>query len=75
MNFWTALVIIVAIAGFAVSRRGRQVADGGTGRESTARLEREVAELKQRIAVLERIATEDRHGRAIAEEIEQLRKR
>ncbi len=36
-------------------------------------LQREVEDLRQRIAVLERIATEDRHGKAIAAEIESLR--
>lgn len=36
-------------------------------------LQREVDDLRQRIAVLERIATEDRHSKAIAEEIEKLR--
>lgn len=38
-------------------------------------LAREVEELRDRIAVLERIATEDRHGKAIAAEIESLRDR
>ena len=36
-------------------------------------LTREGDELRKRIAVLERIATDDRHGRKIAEEIEALR--
>ena len=36
-------------------------------------LEEEVAELRRRIAVLERIATDDRHGRNIAAEIDALR--
>ena len=36
-------------------------------------LEKEVDDLRQRIAVLERIATEDRHSKAIAQEIESLR--
>jgi hypothetical protein len=38
-----------------------------------AELQREVEDLRQRIAVLERIASEDRHGKAIAAEIESLR--
>lgn len=38
-------------------------------------LQREVDDLRQRLAVLERIATEDRHGKAIAAEIESLRDR
>jgi hypothetical protein len=36
-------------------------------------LQREVEDLRDRIAVLERIVTDDRHGKAIAEEIESLR--
>ena len=83
MNFWTALVIIVAIAAVVAMRvaRYRALGDRLSGRhgtppdESRAALEREVAELKQRLAVLERIATDDRHSRAIAHEIEQLRDR
>lgn len=40
-----------------------------------AELQKEVDDLRQRIAVLERIATEDRHGKAIAAEIESLREK
>jgi hypothetical protein len=38
-------------------------------------LKREIEDLRERIAVLERIATEDRHGKAIAAEIESLREK
>jgi hypothetical protein len=38
-------------------------------------LQKEVDDLRQRIAVLERIATEDRHSKSIAHEIESLRGR
>ncbi|MFT4026720.1 MAG: hypothetical protein QM676_07960 [Novosphingobium sp.] len=38
-------------------------------------LQREVDDLRQRLAVLERIATEDRHSKSIAAEIESLRDR
>jgi hypothetical protein len=38
-------------------------------------LQKEVDDLRQRIAVLERIATEDRHSKSIAQEIEGLRNR
>ena len=38
-----------------------------------AELEREVAALRKRLEVLERIATEDRTTRNLASEIEQLR--
>lgn len=36
-------------------------------------LAREVEDLRDRLAVLERIATEDRHSKAVAAEIESLR--
>ena len=38
-----------------------------------AAMQRELAELRDRIKVLERIATEERHSRQIANEIEALR--
>jgi hypothetical protein len=41
----------------------------------SASLEREVTELRERVAVLERIVTDDRRGRSLAEEIEALRER
>jgi hypothetical protein len=83
MSMWTAIVIIVAIACFANMQRakyGRRDA-GFTGdfRQLTssreAELEREIDDLRQRIAVLERIATDDRKSRAISDEIESLRDR
>lgn len=85
MNFWTAVVVIVAIAALANVLRARYGARDGTtedrqgsrqaGSRADAALEREVMELKERIAVLERIATDERQSRAIADEIEQLRNR
>lgn len=85
MSFWSALVAIVAIVAFAMVRmeRHRSGLDRPSGpadrRElppgRAAELEREMADLRDRIAVLERIATDDRHSRAIAEEIESLRDR
>ena len=88
MSFWTAVVIIVAIgmigkvlqaryraqAGIIADKQGNeQYADRG---ESDA--QREVTELRERIKVLERIATdanttESRKIAEIAEEIESLR--
>lgn len=84
MSFWTAMVIIVAIAAFANLRmakyrhlgRGRPDQSAPRLPDATAReseLQREVEELRERVKVLERIATEDRHTRAIAAEIESLR--
>ena len=53
-------------------RRGNPVA---LPRANEAELEREVLDLKKRLAVLERIATDDRQSKAIAQEIEALRDR
>ena len=83
MSFWTALVIIVAIASYAAIRierirsRDRRLGPGeGSGSPAReAELEREVLDLKKRLAVLERIATDDRQSNAIAKEIESLRDR
>lgn len=83
MNLWLALVIIVAIWALVSVTRGRQNASLGyatdeEGRpigssEREAELKREVEELRERVQVLERIATEDREGRRISAEIERLR--
>ena len=90
MSMWTAIVVIVAISAFASVMRARYqarhgiVEDGhehGRGRQTAlsappnAELEREIADLRKRLAVLERIATDDRQSKAIAHEIEQLRDR
>ena len=78
-------VLIIVIAGMLYSAwRTRHLARHGlyedkkgearpieTGRE--AELEREVEELRERIHVLERIATEDRETKALSAEIESLR--
>ncbi len=80
-----AIVLIVAI--IAVSRIYReryraQGRDRGDGRQpgfpalppaGDPALEREVAELRKRLEVLERIATEDRKTHQLADEIERLR--
>jgi hypothetical protein len=83
VSFWTALVVMVAIASYAAIRierlrsherlSGQSERRGSSARE--AELEREVLDLKKRLAVLERIATDDRQSRAIAQEIESLRDR
>ena len=71
-------MVIVAIAAFAAIRieriRARDRRPGGDilpARE--AELQREIVDLKKRLAVLERIATDDRQSKAIAHEIEALR--
>lgn len=86
MSFWSAVVAIVAILAFTSARIARYRASLGDHRSHPhyrpgqglpspreEQLTREVEELRDRIAVLERIATEDRHSKAIAEEIEKLR--
>lgn len=83
MSFWTAAVIIVAIWGVVQMRTAKYQALGReehnpppyVGHHREAELEREVADLKKRLAVLERIATDDRQSKAIAQEIEALRDR
>lgn len=85
MSFWTAIVVIVAIvvigqairsrhnaaAGFGTDEDGNPVASTNSGRERE--LEAEIAELKDRIKVLERIAYDDRKRLGLADEIESLR--
>ena len=82
MSFWTAVVVIVAIMAFAGLRMAKYRALGHGGEASRpqsapreAELELEVLDLKKRLAVLERIATDDRQSNAIAKEIESLRDR
>lgn len=87
MSFGTAIVVVIAILAFAAMRivryntdhRGRTLSappDDG----SKAQLAREVEELRERVRVLERIATDANstksvESRQIAEEIEALRDR
>ncbi|WP_338467962.1 hypothetical protein RXV95_05235 [Novosphingobium sp. ZN18A2] len=82
MSFWSAIVLIVAIVAFAKMRGARfgvHVHDREQSRppqvdESyTRELEREVADLRERVKVLERIATDGRDTKRLASEIESLR--
>jgi hypothetical protein len=86
MNFWTAVVIIVAITAFANIRMTKYRAQSGRDRSGPtgpdalpapreAELQREIADLRERIKVLERIATDGRKTAALADEIESLRDR
>jgi hypothetical protein len=89
MSFGSALVAIVAIIAFTVIRitrhrtgfgdRASHLRHGRPGHDLPSpreeQLTREVEDLRDRIAVLERIATEDRHGKAVAAEIESLREK
>ena len=77
MTPWTALVVIVALVVFALMRgnRMRQDAEGDQARSaSSAEMERELADLRARVEVLERILTDDRGRDRLAQEIEALRR-
>ena len=86
MTFWTAIVVIVAIACLAEVLKAKYRAKHGVttttdlmGNEShlapqaNPALEREVEQLRERVKVLERIATEDRETKRLSAEIESLR--
>jgi len=89
MSFWTAMVIIIAISAIAsVMRAKHGIVRTGRGREEVYvgrpendpekdMLRGEVRDLKDRIAVLERIVTDgDRNrGLALEAEIEALRRK
>jgi type II secretory pathway component PulJ len=74
MSFGTVIVALFAIAAIAwlrAQKNRNSALDAPTSREPE--LEREVQELRNRIAVLERIAIEERGGDRLAREIESLR--
>ena len=81
-----AMVMIVAIIGLTEVRKAKHRAQLGLttdilGNEkpiaplSNPALEREVQELRERVKVLERIATEDRETKLLSAEIENLREK
>ena len=86
MNLWE-FILLISVAGMIFSawrskhlaRLGAYQDDGGkihklgAGRE--AELEREVQELRERVKVLERIATDGRETRLLSDEIEKLREK
>jgi hypothetical protein len=83
-DFFNAIIVIAIIAGIVYLRSLKHHAGAGERLSGSSRerlpqssrereLEDEVAELRRRIAVLERIATDERHGRNIAAEIDALR--
>lgn len=90
MSFWTAVVVIVAIVAVAEVMKARHRASNGItkdwlGNEAPTdrptlpardeELQKEVEQLRERIKVLERIATEDRETKRLSEEIENLREK
>ena len=84
MNLWE-FILVISLAGMGYSmwkskhlaKLGAYEDDKGkiqrfdTGRESE--LEREVKELRERVKVLERIATDGRETRLLSDEIDKLR--
>ena len=86
MSMWTAIVVIVAIIGlteiFKAKHRARHgITTDAMGNEkplappTNPALEREVEELRERVKVLERIATEDTETKRLSAEIESLREK
>ena len=77
MSFWSAMVAIVAIIAWANIRMNRDRHRAGPidtvdhDPAYTASLEREVTDLRKRLEVLERIATDGNH--ALASQIDELR--
>jgi len=76
------MVAIAAIIAFANIRMNRDKHRGGGGYERadadaayTASLEREVSDLRKRLEVLERIATDEGETRRLSREIESLREK
>lgn len=78
MNPWEALVVIVVVAAlFSIARRhlaspppDEPLLPGSPGE---AAVRKELADLRERVAVLERILTDERKSRDLAREIESLR--
>ena len=90
MSWATAIVIIVAIWAFVTIKRGRHGSAPGDALDEECRpignlqrereLEAEVAQLRERVEVLERIATDansnqERESRRLSAEIDSLRGR
>tara|TARA_E500000305_G_C3987443_1_gene220137 strand:+ start:744 stop:989 length:246 start_codon:yes stop_codon:yes gene_type:complete len=75
----SAIVLIVAIVVIAGAFRNRQqgrrdhYTETFEGSARERELEAEIEQLRERVKVLERIATEDRGAKALAEKIEDLR--
>ena len=86
MNLWTAIVAIMGMICVTELLKAKYRARHGIttdmmGNEkpiappTNPALEREVEELRERVKVLERIATEDRETKLLSAEIESLREK
>jgi len=75
------IVTIVMVASIVKARyrncdrNGAAQRDDGTTQAENARLRDELRGMKERLAVLERLATDDTHGARLDREIEKLRDR
>ncbi len=84
MSFWTAAVIVFAIWGVVQIYTRRHDRELGVTRDEDGNpvfppnddreAQREIKELRERIKVLERIATDDSEAKRLANEIDDLRK-
>lgn len=85
MNVWTAIIVVIAMICVTELLKAKHRARHGIttdvmGNEKplvheNGELKREVEELRERIKVLERIATEDRETKLLSAEIESLREK
>lgn len=85
MSFWTAIVVLALIWAATSVLRSRQHErlgyltdeDGNPlpvrDKQRDTELQRELTELRERVRVLERIATDDPQGRRLSDQIERLR--
>ena len=83
MSFGSAIVAIVAILAWAYLRSARyragldhplgELRNAASAAPANSALEREVVDLRKRIEVLERIITDERDTRRLAQDIEALR--
>lgn len=77
----STIVAIIAIIAFVIIRTNRDRYRAGSMQQPpidpayTASLEREVSDLRKRLEVLERIATDEGETRRLSREIESLRDR
>lgn len=88
-NMWIAIMVIGIVAitsyarvmrakynaenGIVTDRKGRPIQTMVQQQPQDSELQREVEMLRERIKVLERIATDDRSSKLLASEIESLR--
>lgn len=86
MSFWTAIAVIAIVAIIFGGRKHRHRMTGRRRRDELhgvedvqarspreIELQREVEELRERVQVLERIATDGRDTQRLSDEIERLR--